>query len=162
MKEYIPKIKRHFEIKIEDRFYAQALNETIEKKVDSATFARAFSDTSGGEEATRALYIKYRASRLQEAENERMAKIREAQRERERQRDEDMTKEILAFRTRYSDSQKLSPEIEAAFWKREQEGEDIKEEIESAIQAKRVSSAGGCLTVIIIVIFILFVVVAGR
>lgn len=48
-------------------FYRQALAELRENRVDEATFARAYSEASGRDERTRALYIRHRVEQLRNA-----------------------------------------------------------------------------------------------
>ncbi len=53
-----------YEGSIPDEFYATALREFVEKRIDEGVFARAVADSDGSEAGTRALYIRYRAKRL--------------------------------------------------------------------------------------------------
>ena len=51
---------------IDDEFYLQASKEIEDKDINDGTWARAFANSEGSEEKTKALYIKYRAKKLKE------------------------------------------------------------------------------------------------
>ncbi len=66
-------------MKDEDGYYAQALAELRDKKLDESSFARAFADGLGDSERTKSLYVKYRATALIKEAADRGYQEREAQ-----------------------------------------------------------------------------------
>ena len=56
--------------KIEEEFYLQASNEIEDGDTKDETWAKAFANSEGSEEKTKALYIKYRAKKLKEEDEE--------------------------------------------------------------------------------------------
>jgi hypothetical protein len=57
---------RLFPPRTTDEYYAKALNELMERKIDQGVFARAVADSNGSEAAARSLYVRYRAKVLAE------------------------------------------------------------------------------------------------
>tara|TARA_B100000575_G_scaffold280598_1_gene270284 strand:+ start:270 stop:584 length:315 start_codon:yes stop_codon:yes gene_type:complete len=56
--------------KIDEELYLQASKEIEDGNTNEGTWARAFANSEGSEEKTKALYIKYRSKKLKEEKEE--------------------------------------------------------------------------------------------